>query len=100
MLVYSCLHYLLFKNEKNFFVLFKVQCFPYFHDKTRSRVGSSVPLLNGNSTDQNMIVNLNILAATIRSFKMLIDYTLDLTPSFSPCPLSLPQKKQKTKKLL
>ena len=46
MLVYSCLHYLLFKNEKVCF--FKVQCFPYFHNKTRSRVGSSVPLLNGN----------------------------------------------------
>ena len=40
-----------------------------------------------------MIMNLNILAATIRSFKMLIDYTLDLTPPVSPCPLSLPQKK-------
>ena len=44
--------------------------------------------------DQNMIMNLNILAATIRSFKMLIDYTLDLTPPFSPCPQSLPQKKE------
>ena len=59
--------------------------------------------------DQNMIMNLNILAATIRSehdnefkllaatirsFKMLIDYTLDLTPPFSPCPESLPQKKE------
>ena len=54
MLVYSCLHYLLFKNEKVFFVLFfKVQCFPYFHDKTRSRVGSSVPLLNGNSRSEH-----------------------------------------------
>ena len=37
--------------------------------------------------DQNMIINLNILAATIRSFKMLIDYTLDLTP---PPPPLLP----------
>ena len=52
--------------------------------------------------DQNMIINLNLLVATIRSFKMLIDYTLDLTPHlpFSPRPLSLPQKKEKTKKLL
>ena len=50
--------------------------------------------------DQNMIMNLNILAATIRSFKMLIDYTLDLTPPFSPCPQSFPQKKEKTKKSL
>ena len=36
--------------------------------------------------DQNMIMNLNILAATVRSFKMLIDYNLDLTPRFSPIP--------------
>ena len=41
--------------------------------------------------DQNVIVNLNILAAKIRSFKMLIDYTLDLTPPFSPIPP--PQKR-------
>ena len=47
--------------------------------------------------DQNMIMNLNILAATVRSFKMLIDYALDRTPPFSP---SLTQKKEKTKKLL
>ena len=45
-----------------------------------------------------MIINLNLLAATIRSFKMLTDYTLDPTPT--PCPLSLPQKKEKMKKLL
>ena len=50
--------------------------------------------------DLNMIMNLNILVATIRSFKMLIDYTLDLTPAFFPCPQSLPQMKEKTKKLL
>ena len=51
--------------------------------------------------DQNMIINLNILAATIRSFKMLIDYTLDLTLPFlvfAPNP-SL-KRKEKTKKLL
>ena len=54
MLDYSCLHYLLFKNEKGFlFLFFKVQCFPYFHNKTRSRVGSSVPLLNGNSRSEH-----------------------------------------------
>ena len=48
--------------------------------------------------DQNRIINLNllVLAATIRSFKMLIDYTLDLTPTpLSPCPLSLPQKRRR-----
>ena len=64
-------------------MFFKVQCFPRFHDKTRSRVWSSVPLLNGNSRSEHM--NLNILAATVRSFKMHIDYTLDLTP---PSPLA------------
>ena len=42
-----------------------------------------------------MIMNLNILAATIRSFKMLIDYTLDLTPPSPLAPLSLPQKRKR-----
>ena len=42
--------------------------------------------------DQKMIMNLNILAATIRSFKMLIDYTSDLNP---PCPLSLKRKRRR-----
>ena len=41
--------------------------------------------------DQNMIMNLNILAATIRSFKMLVDYTLDLTPPL----LAFPSSKRK-----
>ena len=36
--------------------------------------------------DQNMIMNLNILAATVRSFKMLTDYTLDLTLPLAPIP--------------
>ena len=44
--------------------------------------------------DQNMIMKLNISAATIKSFKMLINYTLDLTPPSSPCPQSLPQKRK------
>ena len=44
-----------------------------------------------------MVMNLNILAATIRSFKMLTDYTLDPT---TPCPLSLTQKKEKMKQLV
>ena len=80
---------------KKVFFIFKVQCFPCFHEQTRSRVRSSVPLLNRNS--QNMIINLNLSAATIRSFKMLIDYTLDLTPPppFSPCSLSLPKRKRR-----
>ena len=53
MLVYSCLHYLLFKNERFFVLFFKVQRFPYFHGKTRSRVGSSVPLLTKNSQSEH-----------------------------------------------
>ena len=72
---------------------FKVQCFPYFHDKTRSRVGSSDPLLNINFRS-NMIMNLNILAATIRSFKVLIDYTLDLTPPSPPAPIPPPKERR------
>ena len=49
--------------------------------------------------DQNMIMNLNILAATIRSFKMIADYTLDLTTPFSPCPQSLPQKEREDEEI-
>ena len=95
MLVYSCLHYLLFKNEKVFF------CFVLF---LRSNV-SPISMIkqdreSGEIPNQNPIMNLNILAATVRSFKMLIDCILDLTPPFSPCLLSLLQKKEKTKKLL
>ena len=96
MLVYSCLHYLLFKNEKAFKkTIIKVQCFPRFHDKIikQDRESGVVSLCWTEIPDQNIIMNLNILAATIRSFKMLIDYILDLTPPFSPCPESLPQKK-------
>ena len=44
--------------------------------------------------DQNMIMNFNILAATIWSFKMLIDYTLDLTPPFSPYPVYLSEERE------
>ena len=77
---------------RKFFVLFfKVQCFPYLHDKTRSRVGSNVPLLN----DQNIIINLNLLVATIRSFKMLTDYTLDLTPPVPLAPDLSPKRKRR-----
>ena len=52
----------------------------------QDRESGVVPLCWTEIPDQNMIMNLNILAATIRSFKMLIDYTLDLTPPFSPWP--------------
>ena len=46
----------------------------------QDRESGVVPLCWTEIPDQNMIMNLNILAATIRSFKMLIDYTLDLNP--------------------
>ena len=54
--------------------------------------------------DQNMIIHLNLSVATISCFfvvvfLMLIDHTLDLPPPppFSPCSISLPQKKEKMK---
>ena len=84
MLVYSCLHYLLFKNEKDFCFL-RSSVSPVSTIK-QNRKSGVVSLCWMEIPDQNMIMNLNILAATIKSFKMLIDYTLDLTPPFSPCP--------------
>ena len=81
------------------FLFFKVQCFPVYIIK-QDRESGVVSLCWTEIPNQNMIMNLKILAATIRSFKMRIDYTLDLTPPFCLCPQSLPQKKEKTKKLL
>ena len=46
-----------------------------------------------------MIMNLNILAATIRSFKMLIDYTLDLTPHLLPLPPIPPLKEREDEEI-
>ena len=49
MLVYSCLHYLLFKNEKVF-------CFVFLRSNVSpiSTINkSSVPLLNGNSRSEH-----------------------------------------------
>ena len=85
--------------RKIFVLFFKVQCSPISTIKQDRETGV-VALRWMGIPDQNMIMNLNILVATVRSFKMLIDYTLDLTPPFSTCPLSLLQKKEKTKKLL
>ena len=45
--------------------------------------------------DQNMIMNLNILAATIRSFKMLIYYTLDMTPHSPLAPYPSLKRKRR-----
>ena len=46
-----------------------------------------------------MIMNLNILAATLRSFKMLIDYTLDLTPPLLPLPPIPPPKEREDEEI-
>ena len=83
MLVSSCIHYLLFKNDKGFFL--RASVIPVSMIK-QDRESGVVSLCWTKIPDQNMTMNLNILAATIWSFKMLIDYTLDLTPPFSPCP--------------
>ena len=94
MLVDSCLHCLLFKNEKDFIYVFifkaHCDCFSYFHDKTSLQVGSSVSLLNANSCSEHHYW-FNPFSGHNRSFKMLIDYTLDL-----PLPSSAPLK-EKTK---
>ena len=104
MLVYSCLRYLLFKNDKVLFVLFLRSNVSPISTIKQDRESGVVSLRWTEMPEQNMmmmmVMNLNLLATTIRSFKMLIDNTLYLTPPFSPCPLSLPQKKEKTKKLL
>ena len=101
MLVYSCLHYLLFKKEKVLFVLFLRSNVSPISTIKQDRESGVVSLCWTEIPNQNMIINLNLSAATIRSFKMLVDNTLYLTPpSLLPLPLSLPQKKEKTKKLL
>ena len=98
MLVYSCFHYLLFKKEKGF-SFFKVQCFPYFQDKTRSRVGSSVPLLNGNSRSEHDYSFKPFSSRNSFFFQMLIDYTLDLTSSFLPLPPIPPTKEREDEEI-
>ena len=49
--------------------------------------------------DQNMFMNFSILAATIRSFKMLIDYTLDLNPPLFPLPPIPPSKEREEEEI-
>ena len=79
---------------RKFFVLFfKVQCFPCFHDTTRSRVGSSVPLLNENSQSEHDY-EFEHFSGHKFTFKMLIDYTLDLTPPLLPLPPIPPSKER------
>ena len=85
MLVYSCLHYLLFKNEKVFCFVLRSSVSPVSTIK-QDRESGVVSLCWTEIPNQNMIMNFNILAATIRSFKMLIDYTLDLNPPFPLAP--------------
>ena len=72
MLIYSCLHCLLFKNEKVFLFCFlrsSVSPISTIKKDRESGVGS---LCWTEIPDQNMNINLILLAATIRSFKMLI----------------------------
>ena len=78
--------------RKVFVLFFNVQCSPVSTIK-QERESGVASLCGTEIPDQIMIMNLNILVATIRSFKMLIDYTLDLT---LPSPQSLSQKKEKT----
>ena len=49
--------------------------------------------------DQNTIINLNILVATISSFKMLIDYTSDMTPPLLPLPPIPPSKEREDEEI-
>ena len=44
-------------------------------------------------------MNLKILAATVRSFEMLIDYTLDLTPPLLPLPPISPPKEREDEEI-
>ena len=60
--------------------------------KQDSESGTEIP-------DQNMIMNFNILSATVRSFKMLIDYTLDLTPPLLPLPPIPPSEEREDKEI-
>ena len=99
MLVFFPAFIMLFKNKSFLFCFLRSNVSPISMIKL-DRESGVVSLCWTEIPDQNMIMNLNILASTVRSFKMLIDYTLDLTPPFSPSPQSLTQKKEKTKKLL
>ena len=81
--------------KKFFFFFFLRSNVSHVSANKQDRESGVVSLRWTEIPDQNMIINLNLLAATIRSFKMLIDYTLDLTPPFSPCSLSLPKRKRR-----
>ena len=90
MLVYSCLHYLLCKKWVNFL---RSNVFPVSTSKQDCESGV-VSLCWTEIPDQNMAINLNLLAATIRSFKMLIDYILDLPPPSPLAPYPSPKERE------
>ena len=86
MLVDSCLHCLLFKNEKVSLFL-RPTVSPTSMIKQACKLGVVSPCWM-QIPAQNIITGLIHLVATIRSFKMLIDNTLDL-----PLPSSAPFKR-------
>ena len=74
--------------------------FPLFpHVIKQDRESGVVSLCWMEIPDQNMIMNLNISAATVRSFKMLIDYTLDLTPPLLPLSPIPPSKEREDEEI-
>ena len=69
MLVYSCLHYLLFKNEiLNYFFKGPVTNVSPISTIKQDREMRVVSRRWTEIPDQNMIIHLNLLAATIRFF--------------------------------
>ena len=88
---------MLFKNEKVFCFL-RSSVSPISTIKQDRELGV-VSLCWTEISDQNMIINLNLLVATIRSFKKLIDYTFDQTaPPLFPLPPSIPPPKEREDK--
>ena len=92
MLVYSNFHYLL--EWIFYFYFFKVQRFPYFQDKTRSWVRSSVPLLNRNSWSEHDYSFKPFSGHNLFYFLMLINYNLVLTTPLLLLPFSAKRKRR------
>ena len=94
-LVYFCLHYLLFKNEKVFcFVLSNVSPISTIKQDHESGV---VSLCWTEIPDQNMIIHLNLLVATIMFLKNA--HWLHFGSDTHPFPLSLPPKEREDEEI-